>query len=67
VSEHFAAKPDLNVNVGSWVVISLGSDTLIAGTSNRAFNKYLLTQQSKVGLSEIENFGLISGRTSKKV
>jgi hypothetical protein len=67
VSEHFAAKPDLNINVGSWVVISLGSDTLIAGTSNRAFNKYLLTRQSKVGLSEIENFGLISGRTSKKV
>lgn len=66
VSEHFAPMPALNLNVGRWVLVSLGPDTLIAGSTNRAFNKYLLTQQSKVGLSEIENFTLISGRTSKK-
>jgi hypothetical protein len=65
VSEQFVAKPDLNLNVGRWIAIALGSDTLVAGGQNRAFNKYLLTQQTKVGRSEIENFQLQSGRTSK--
>ena len=67
VSEHFVAKPDLNLNVGRWILVNLGSDTLIEGSSNRAFNKFLLTTQSKVGMSEIENFQLHSGRTSKRV
>lgn len=67
VSEHFQARPDLNLNVGRWILISLGSDILIDGNNNRAFNKYLLTQQTKVGKSEIENLGLNSGRTSKRV
>jgi hypothetical protein len=65
VSENFVTKPELNVNEGRWVVISLGSDTLVAAGANRAFNKYLLTKQTKTGKSEIENFQLISGRTSK--
>jgi hypothetical protein len=67
VSENFVAKPDLNLNVGRWVLVNLGPDTLIEGASNRAFNKFLLTTQSKVGLSEVENFTLNSGRTSKRV
>jgi hypothetical protein len=65
VSENFVTKPELNVNEGRWVLISLGSDTLVAAGANRAFNKYLLTKQTKTGKSEIENFQLISGRTSK--
>jgi hypothetical protein len=67
VSEHFVTKPELNLNEGRWVLISLGADTLVAGTQNRAFNKYLLTKQAGTGKSEIENFQLISGRTSKTV
>ena len=67
VSENFVPKPDLNLNAGRWIVISLGTDTLIEGNNNRAFNKYLITKQSKVGKSEIESFSLNSGRTSKKV
>ena len=66
VSEQFAPKPDLNLNVGRWVLISLGPDQLIADGRNRAFNKYLLTQQTKVGLGEIENLGLDSGRTANR-
>jgi hypothetical protein len=65
VSENFVAKPDLNLNVGTWIAIALGADTLSAGGANRAFNKYLITNQTKVGKSEIENFQLTSGRTSK--
>jgi hypothetical protein len=65
VSEHFVMKPELDLNNGRWVLISLGSDTLVAGGANRAFNKYLLTSQSKTGKSEIESFELTSGRTSK--
>ena len=67
VSEHFAPRPDLNVNVGRWILISLGNDILVEGNNNRAFNKYLLTKQTKVGKSEIENLGLNSGRTSHRV
>jgi hypothetical protein len=67
VSQNLAPKPDLNVNVGRWVLIGLGADTLIEGANNRAFNKYLITRQSKVGKGEVENFSLNSGRTSKKV
>jgi len=67
VSENFVPKPDLNPNVGRWIVIALGADTLVEGTTNRAFNKYLITKQGKVGKAEIENFSLNSGRTSKKV
>lgn len=60
-------KPDLNLAAGRWILLSLGADTLIAGDANRAFNKYLLTTQTQVGLSEIENLGLHSRRTSKRV
>jgi hypothetical protein len=67
VSENFVTKPELNLNQGRWVMLSLGADTLVAGTANRAFNKYLLTKQSKAGKSEIEAFQLESGRTSKTV
>jgi hypothetical protein len=67
VSQNLAAKPDLNVNVGRWILIGLGADMLIEGNNNRAFNKYLITKQSKVSKSEVENFSLNSGRTSKKV
>ena len=67
VSEHFVAKPELDLNQGRWVLIALGADTLVAGTANRAFNKYLLTKQTKTGKSEIESFQLMSGRTSKTV
>ena len=65
VSENFVPRPDLNLNAGRWILIALGADTLVAGNQNRAFNKYLLTSQTKVGKSEIENFTLTSGRTSK--
>ena len=65
VSENFVTKPELNLNEGDWVLVSLGADTLMAGDKNRAFNKYLLTKQTKAGKSEIENFQLISGRSSK--
>jgi hypothetical protein len=67
VSEQFVARPELNLHVDRWVAIALGSDTLSAGGQNRAFNKYLLTKQAKVGKSEIEQFSLNSGRTSKTV
>jgi hypothetical protein len=67
VSEHFAPRPDLNINVGRWILISLGNDILVEGNNNRAFNKYLLTKQTKVGKSEIENLGLNSGRTTHRV
>jgi hypothetical protein len=67
VSENFVPKPDLNLTAGRWILISLGYDTLIEGNNNRAFNKYLITKQSKVSKSEIDSFSLNSGRTSKKV
>lgn len=66
VSEQFVPKADLNLSVGKWILVSLGADTLVAEGKNRAFNKYLLTTQTGVGLSEIENFSLNSGRTSKR-
>jgi hypothetical protein len=67
VSENFVAKPDLDLRAGSWVLVALGPDILIADNKNRAFNRYLLTRQSKVGLSEVENFQLTYGRTKKTV
>ena len=64
VSEHFVARPDLDLRQGRWVLAALGFDRLNVGGANRAFNKYILTKQSSMGRSEIENFSLVSGRTS---
>jgi hypothetical protein len=67
VSPQFQPRPHLNLNQGRWVLLALGDDTLVEGGKNRAFNKYLLTNQTRVSKSEIENFTMESGRTSKRV
>ena len=67
VSSQFVPRADLNLSVGRWVLVNLGGDTLLENTNNRAFNRCLLTTQTKVGKSEIENMQFHSGRTEKRV
>lgn len=66
VSADFQGKPYLNVHLGRWILTPVGRDVLIDGTNNdRGFTRYLITNKTKVGKSDIEKFTLKPARTTK--